>query len=187
VAELISFLSLLSTFPPLFLRLSPSIFFPEATPCVVTVSDTLKVLNLRKLLNVVVEEKARYEPHVIPIGERAEAVAQQYEERHIATQQALEDYAKLAEQYIHADEERQKLGLDANAFAIYVALGNDLPAVTPEQAQTIDEFFKSYPDYKWNKSQNKQLLAQLCKCLHPLCGVIQSVEIATKLLNLERI
>ena len=83
------------------------------------VSDTLKVLNLRKLLNVVVEEKARYEPHIIPIGERAEAIAQQYEERHIATQQALEDYGKLAEQYVYANEERQKLGLDANAFAIY--------------------------------------------------------------------
>ena len=35
-----------------------------------------KFLNLRKLLNVVAEEKARYEPHIIPIGERAEAVAQ---------------------------------------------------------------------------------------------------------------
>ena len=35
------------------------------------------------------------------------------EERHIATQQALEDYEKLAEQYIHASEERQQLGLDA--------------------------------------------------------------------------
>jgi type I restriction enzyme R subunit len=91
------------------------------------VSDTLKILNLRKLLNVVVEEKARYEPHVIPIGERAEAVAQQYEERHIATQQALEDYEKLAEQYVYANEERQKLGLDANTFAIYVELRYDIP------------------------------------------------------------
>ncbi len=30
------------------------------------VSDMIKLLNLRKLLKVVVEERARYEPHVIP-------------------------------------------------------------------------------------------------------------------------
>jgi hypothetical protein len=66
------------------------------------VSDTIKMLNLRKLLNITVEEWVKYEPHVIPIGERAEAVAKAYEERHIATQQALESYEKLAEQYVHA-------------------------------------------------------------------------------------
>jgi HsdR family type I site-specific deoxyribonuclease len=62
------------------------------------VSETIKALKLRRLLTVTVEERARYEPHVIPIGERAEEVATQYEERHIATRQALEDDEKLAEQ-----------------------------------------------------------------------------------------
>ena len=92
------------------------------------ISDTIKMLNLRKLLNVTVEERAKY-AHIIPIGERAEAVAKAYEERHIATQEALESYEKLAEQYVHAYEERQKLGLDANAFAIYLQLKQTVPEV----------------------------------------------------------
>ncbi len=40
-----------------------------------------------------------------PIGERTEAVAKEYEERHIATQEALETYEKLAEQYVHAHKD----------------------------------------------------------------------------------
>jgi len=68
-----------------------------------------------------------------------------------------------------------------------VELRYAVPSVTPEQVQEIDELFKHYPDYKWNKQQNSQLRAQLYKRLIPLCGVVKSTEVATKLLNLERI
>src|SRR6266581_1860439 len=151
------------------------------------VSDTIKMLNLRKLLNVTVEERAKYEPHVIPIGERAEAVAKAYEDRHIATREALETYEKLAEQYVHAHEERQRLGLDANAFAIYLQLKQKVPEVTAQQAKGISETFTRYPDYQWNEQQKVKLRADLYKILYPLCGVVQSVAIASKLLELERL
>ncbi len=151
------------------------------------VSETIKALNLRKLLTVTVEERARYEPHVIPIGERAEEVAKQYEERHIATRQALEDYEKLAEQYVNASEERQQLGLDPNAFAIYMELRYTAPSVTADQAREIDTLFQQYPDYRWNSQQETQLRAQLYKRLLPLCGMVQYMEVTTKLLNLERL
>ncbi|GER88962.1 type I deoxyribonuclease HsdR [Dictyobacter vulcani] len=152
------------------------------------VSDTIKILNLRKLINVVVEEKAKYEPHVIPIGERAEAVTKQYEERHIATQQALDDYEKLAEQYVHANEQRQQLGLDANAFAIFMELQqNGITNATPEHARAIDDLFKQYPEYKWNDQQMREVRPRLYKQLHPLCGVVKSVEIGEKIFRLERI
>ena len=88
---------------------------------------------------------------------------------------------------MNANEERQKLGLDANAFAIYVELRYDVPTVTPEQVQEIDELFKRFPDYKWNQQQNSQLRSQLYKPLILLCGMVKFPEVATKLLNLERI
>ncbi|MGH2506988.1 MAG: hypothetical protein ACRDHZ_06195 [Ktedonobacteraceae bacterium] len=151
------------------------------------VSEIIKALNLRKLLTLVVEERAPYEPHVIPIGERAEEVAKQYEDRHIATQQALEDYEKLAEQYVHANEERQQLGLDANAFAIYVELRYTVPDVTADQVRMLNTLFQHYPDYKWNIQQETQLRARLYKYLRPLCGGVKYMEVTTKLLHLERI
>ncbi|GHO54778.1 type I deoxyribonuclease HsdR [Ktedonobacter robiniae] len=151
------------------------------------VSDTIKLLNLRKILNAVVQEKAPYEPYIIPIGERAEAVAQQYEERHIATQQALDTYEKLTEQYVHASDERQNLGLDANAFAIYMALRYDMPTVTPQQAQEVNDLFMQYPDYRWNNQQEKLLRALLYKVLISWGSVVKYMEVATKLIKLERI
>jgi type I restriction enzyme R subunit len=138
---------------------------------------------------VVVEGRAKYEPHVIPIGERAEEVAKRYEERHIATRQALEDYEKLAEQYVHAEEEHNQLGLEPNAFALYVELSHYLPTITPDRVKNIDAVFQIYPDYRWNVQQETQLRAQVYKLLVPL-GVndmIQLTEITSKLLNLERI
>jgi type I restriction enzyme, R subunit len=152
------------------------------------VSDIIKTLNLRKLLGVVAEERAKYEPHVIPIGERAEEIAKAYEERHLATQQALEEYEKLAEEYVHADEERQELGLNPNAFALYVELRRSLPGITADQVRAIDTLFQQYPDYKWNSQQETQLRAKVYQQLLPLGmrDMIQLTAIATKLLNLER-
>jgi type I restriction enzyme, R subunit len=109
------------------------------------------------------------------------------EERHIATQVALESYEKLAEQYVHAYEERQKLGLDANAFAIYLQLKQSVPEVTAQKAMVINEAINNYPDYQWNEHQKVKLRADLYKLLYPLCGVVQSVAIASKLLELERL
>jgi type I restriction enzyme R subunit len=106
---------------------------------------------------------------------------------HIATQQALEHYEELAEQYVHAHEERQKLGLDANAFTIYMKLKQEVPVVTAQQAAVLNETFTHFPDYQWNEQQKVKLRADLYKLLYPLCGVVQSVAVADKLLKLERI
>lgn len=151
-------------------------------------SDTVKMLNLRKLLNVVVEEQARQEPYLIPIGERADAVAQEYEERHISTRKALEDYETLLEKYVNAHEESTQLGLDRNGFAIYIELKQRFPSVSAQQAAVINQSFARYPDYQWNEQQTKLLRADLYKLLYPLCGVVKSsVEIAEKLIKLERV
>ena len=114
-------------------------------------------------------------------------MAKAYEDRHIATRDALETYELLVEQYIHAHEESQRLGLDANAFAVYLQLKQAVPEVTASEARTISEAFTRYPDYQWNEQQKVKLRADLYKILYPLCGVVQSVAIASKLLELERL
>ncbi len=151
-------------------------------------SDTVKMLNLRKLLNIVVEEQAKQEPYLIPIGERADAVAQEYEERHITTRKALEDYETLLEKYVNAREESTQLGLDRNGFAIYIELKQRFSNISAQQAAVINQAFARYPDYQWNEKQNKLLHADLYKLLYPLCGVVKSsVEMAEKLIKLERV
>jgi type I restriction enzyme, R subunit len=66
-------------------------------------ADTTKVLNLRKVLAATVAEEGGSKPFLLSIGERAEALAQLYEDRHITTQQALAEFKKLAQEYVQAD------------------------------------------------------------------------------------
>jgi type I restriction enzyme, R subunit len=86
-------------------------------------SDNTKILNLRKILAVTVQEDGASQPFLLSIGERAEKLAEAYEDRQLTTQQALLEFDKLAREATEADVERQRLGLDENAYAIHKTVG----------------------------------------------------------------
>ena len=152
-------------------------------------SDTTKVLNLRKILAAVVEREGASKPFLLSIGERAEALAQAYEDRQVDTQQALSQFEALAQQYVDADSERQRLGVDANAFAIYTALRPVHGDLTAAQAQDLSALFARFPDYRWNDGQEKQLRAELYRALRPVIGAdtLKIVQAANTILKLERV
>lgn len=150
-------------------------------------NDTIKVLNLRRILSVTVEQKVRSHPYLLSIGERAEELAQQYEDRHLTTQQVLAAFEELAQRYLDAEEERQQLGLDMNTFAIYTALKMLGETVTLQQAAEVNAVFVHHPDYRWHEQQEKQVRAELYKILYPLMGTEKMIEVANRLLKVERI
>ncbi len=100
-------------------------------------------------------------PYLVSIGERAEARVQQYEDRHLTTQQVLAAFEDLAQRYLDAESERQHLGLDMNTFAMYTALKLVGETVTPQQAAEVNAVFVRHPDYRWNEQQEKQVRAAL--------------------------
>ena len=112
------------------------------------------MLNLRKVLSTKVAEEGRSQPFLLSIGERAEALAELYEDRQITTRQALERFEQLAQEAVEAETQRQQLGLDGNAFAIYTVLaasGNGIPS---QRAREIDEVFARFPNYRWSDREN---------------------------------
>lgn len=120
------------------------------------------------------------------IGERARALAQAYEDRQIETQETLARFMNLAQQYIDSDEERRKLGLDENAFAIYNELKSFINPFTPQQAEEIDAIFRDFPDYGWDESQERKLRAKLYKSIRSLVGASKMIEVTDSLLRLRR-
>lgn len=150
-------------------------------------SDTVKVLNLRRALAQAVDEQAASQPFLISIGEQAESVAQAYEDRQLTTQQALAAFEALAQQAAQAAAERQRMGLDANSYAIYVALKPYMADVTSEQAVALNELFRQHPDYVWNAHQQSALRAELYKALLPLVGQQQFIVATTALMKLQRV
>jgi type I restriction enzyme R subunit len=150
-------------------------------------SDNTKILNLRKILAVTVQDNGAAKPFLLSIGERAEKLAEAYEDRQLTTRQALLDFEKLAREATNADVERQKLGLDENSFAIHKTVSETDNGFDAKQAMAINQLFEMLPDYRWNKQQESKLRTELYKSLRPLVGTEKMIEVTNRLLKLQRI
>jgi len=89
-------------------------------------SETVKILNLRKILATTAAQEGASKPFVVSIGERAEALAQAYEDRQLTTQQALLNFENLAQEYVNASSERQRLNV---SFLAFLGKGEQFPRV----------------------------------------------------------
>ncbi|MCL4516162.1 MAG: HsdR family type I site-specific deoxyribonuclease [Firmicutes bacterium] len=150
-------------------------------------SDTTKILNLRKILAVVVDKEGASKPFLLSIGERAEELAQAFEDRQLTTQQTLAEFEKLAKEYVEADAERQRMDVDENTFAIYTVLKSFAKDLSAKQAKDIDAIFGRFPDYQWDEQQTSKLRTELYKILRPIVGATRMIEATNILLRLKRI
>lgn len=150
-------------------------------------SDIAKVLNLRKILTTIADKEGASKPFLLSIGERAESLAEAYEDRQLTTQQVLAEFMKLAEEYVKADAERRKMGLDENTYAIYTVLKQSAKDLSVDQARYINSIFTRFPDFKWNDQQKSDLRTELYKVLHPIVGAKKMIETTNNLLRLRRI
>lgn len=150
-------------------------------------SDDTKIINLRKALARVASEKSSSQPYLVTIGERAEELTKQYEDRQLITQEALRLFLELADEYVEADAEREKLNVDPNTFALHMVLKQYDGANEVERAKEINSLFETYSDYQWNEQQRGQLRLQLYKVLRPLVGSENMIEVANSLMKLQRV
>ncbi len=130
--------------------------------------DTVKVFNVLKELYRLIEARGREQPHLIPIGERAETIRQLFEERQLSSQEALKELDKLVSQLQEAEQERQHSALSSEAFAVawWLRVQKGLAA---EQAQAIasqiEPAFKNYPHWTTSSAQERELRQALYKAL----------------------
>jgi type I restriction enzyme R subunit len=68
--------------------------------------EPVRILNVLKTIRTLVEEKGGQLPYLIPIGERAEAIAEAFEKRQNTSQEALQELYKLAEKYEKAEDRK---------------------------------------------------------------------------------
>ena len=146
-------------------------------------SDTVKVLNLRKVLSKTVTEESRSKPFLISIGERADAVAEAYENRQMTTQEALAEFEKFAETAI----DRERLDLDENAYAVYKVLQGYADDISTGHAQNLNSIFDQYPDYQWNEQQASQIRRRFYIALRSIVETSKLVETTNALLDLQRV
>lgn len=149
-------------------------------------SDRTKILNLRKIIAIVAHKEGPTNPIPRLIGERAEALAKAYEDRQIETQETLARFEEMAQQYINSDEERKRLGLNENEFAIFTSLKPYADKFSTKQAEDLDAIFKDFPDYEWDETQERKLRAKLYKPIRSLVGTSKMIEVTDSILRLRR-
>jgi len=129
--------------------------------------ETVKVFNLLKALYDLVRERGGQQPHLIPIGERAEAIKRRFEERQIESQEALKELGKLVEDLAKAEEFRRRSNLSEEAFAIGWWLY--LQGIQWERAESIAQMMQGllqkYPYWQQNGRQEREIRREMYKAL----------------------
>jgi type I restriction enzyme, R subunit len=147
--------------------------------------DTVKVFNLLKALHDHVKRLAQEQPWLISIGDRAEAVAEAFEERQHTTQEALAGLEVLVAEIKAADTQRRETDLSAEAFAVLWYLEKQGIAGADAVARAVERAFAAHPHWHASAAQERELRKKLYKALID-AGVDDVVEMATALLRMLR-
>jgi len=123
------------------------------------------VFNLIKAIYRLVADREHDQPYLIPIGERARAIAEAFEKRQISSQQALAELEELVGEYREAVAERQESQLSSEGFGVYWLLQREGVAQAREIAQQAAEAFSQYPHWKQSDEQERHVRTALYRGL----------------------
>ena len=128
--------------------------------------ETVKVFNLLRELYRLVEAKRKDAPHLIPIGERAEAIRRAFEERQLNSREALKELEELVQKLKAAEAEREESDLSPEAFTAYwwLQVQKGLPRENARAlAEAMGEAFASHPHWQASRRQEGELRGALYK------------------------
>ena len=147
--------------------------------------ETVKVFNLIKAIHRLVADKEHDQPYLIPIGERARAIAEAFEKRQITSQQALEELEQLVGEYHDAVVEREQSELSSEGFGVYWLLQREGVAQAQDIAQQVAEAFAQYPHWRDSDEQERHVRMALYKGL--IKANVDNLELVDQILQvLER-
>jgi type I restriction enzyme R subunit len=148
--------------------------------------STSRVLNLGKSLIEAATDEGGQQPYLLPIGDRAEAILESYDDRQIGTQEALKQLERLLAEFVEARKAREVTGFDINTFTIYWVLKQAGSADADALAPRLDQAFQRFPNHAHNPEERRLLKAEVYKVLLSTVGKERMVGVADWLLGLQR-
>lgn len=127
--------------------------------------EVVKVFNLLKAIQTLVDKEALLNPYLISIGERAEAIAKAFEERQIETRKALEELEKLIAELKEAEKLKDKTKLSPDALAVYLYLKREGVKDPMQVAERAGSAFEKCKFWKVSERQGRSVLRSLYKAL----------------------
>jgi len=148
--------------------------------------DTVKVFNLLKSLEDLIRAKAQHEPYLINIGERAQHIADAFENRQKTTQEALEELKKLLSELKEAEKQRDETRLSPEAFAVYWLLQKEGVKDARKVADSVGKAFEENPHWQTSGHQEQEVRKSLYKAFID-AGVKEAVvDIARNIMRMLR-
>ena len=147
--------------------------------------DTVKVFNLLKALHAMVQEKGREQPYLISIGDKAEEIAQAFEDRQQTTQDTLRELERMVQELKEAEAQRDETNLNPEAFAVYWYLNKAEVPKALDVARTASSAFEQYPHWQTSTHQEQDVRRALYKALID-AGVEKVVDIAQGIMRMLR-
>lgn len=139
-------------------------------------SDIERVFNLLKSIYKAVEKESANNPYLISIKERAELVSNLFRERQKTTEETLEELKKIVEEINNAKEERERKGLDGEAFSIYWILKNKEIPNPEDKAKEMETLLKYYPYWKISEEQEREVRMKTYRILQGLKNQTEIVD-----------
>lgn len=110
-------------------------------------------------------DKIKQAPYLLSIGEMAEKIAQDFQERQLSTQEALKRLQELIKEFVIAERERAEKNMAPEPYAIYWLLKRQKIQGAENVAKNMAEAFNNYPYWYTSKSQERQVRLELYKNL----------------------
>ncbi len=123
--------------------------------------ETVKVFNLLKSIEQMVDHQGGQSPYLYTIGERALAIARAFQSRQQATQDALQALEEIIREINLAETERRALNLKPESFAIYWLMQRDAVPNAEWIARQMEDTFHKYPHWRIVPAQERDVRAAL--------------------------
>ncbi len=148
-------------------------------------SDKAKVINLVNSIRRAVIEEEDSSPYLKPIGDRAEAILEAFDNRQITTEDSLRRIELVIREIVEARRQQSEMGFDVTTFSLYWVLKKEGVAESDSIAATMKGIFERFPNYRENAAELRQLKAEIYRMLLPLVGKDRMVLLADAMLRVE--
>jgi type I restriction enzyme R subunit len=147
--------------------------------------DTVKVFNLLKTLNDLVQEKAGQQPFLVSIGDKAEEIARAFEDRQKTTQETLAELEKVIRELAEAQRKKDETDLSPEGFAVFWMLQRQEVPKALEVATAVATAFGLHPHWQTSAHQEQDVRKAIYKALIN-AGVEGVVDVAGNILKMLR-
>lgn len=148
--------------------------------------DAVKVFSLLQAIRQIVEAAGHQQPYLIPIGERAEAIARYFEERQITTRETLQQLVEgPVREILEGEKTRAASDLPPEAFAIFWVLHREGIPESETAARQAAGVLTAYPHWRVSEAQEREVRKEIYRVLIR-AGVEDPVPLAEQILRMFR-